>query len=388
MKKKNIFLIAITLLAFFFIAASLYVNNIFLPQKVKPKLIAALEEYFKQNVEIEKLSYGLINGLRIQGLSVYRENGSIKDASLEIKEVSFNLLALPLFNKGVIIPSLNFISPRLYIKRKEDKTFNLPFKPDKKSSQAKKWDVFIAKIRVRDGKVRFNDESIAPTFSKEVSDILINIDFNLKKKAKIYLQARLFNAAEAPTQLVIAGSFVLKKKILQAKINVDNIALGEYAKYLKEIGKAVWLDKPLAKNIIEQASTIKNLSAECELSEDKLRLKKAGLEAMGGNFIFSGLLDNFKNHKLSLNISATGIMLQHLAGLWPDLKEKIKIQGTSDINMNLEAVSDKPIGVKGWANIKNSQASTVYLESPLTNICAKIDFSQDGLNWRNLTFDY
>jgi len=388
MKKKNIF-IGITLLAFIFILASLiYINNILLPQKIKVKLITGLEEYFKQNVDIKNLRYGLFKGLRIQGLRVYEKIGAAKNTTLEIKEISLNPIALPLFNKKIIIPALTFNSPQIYLKYRKDKTFNFPLLSAKKPAQKTKWDILIAKIRVRNGRIKFSDEFITPSYTKDISEIDISIDFNFKKEAKIFLQAKLEYSNRPPDKLQLSGLCSLEKKVLQANLKADTITLGEYAGCLKESGIAAWLNKPLAKNIIDQANFLKNLSAEFELSRNKLQIQKASFETMDAKFDLTGLLENFKSPKLSLNISAAEIKLQDLTGFWPNLKDKLKIQGLANIDLDLQVFPDKPFDIKGAAKIKDSQANTAYLKSPLTSVNCDIIFSKDELNWQNLTFDY
>lgn len=125
MKKKNLF-IAVSLFAFIFISASLiYINNVFLPQKVKAKLISGLEEYFQQKVEIQRLRYNLFKGLVIQGLSVYDKVKDADHTTLEAGEISFNPLFLPLVKNKIIIPVIWIDSPKIYLKYLPDKALNI-----------------------------------------------------------------------------------------------------------------------------------------------------------------------------------------------------------------------------------------------------------------------
>src|SRR3989338_1284588 len=195
MKRKII--IAIVLILLFLISAGiLYLNNVYLPIKVKGRLANSLATLLNYNVEIEKLSYSPIRGAVLQNTVIYDKVKDKDNTILTVKEISGHILFLPLIKeRKIIIPTMHIDSPNFNIRYRQDKSFNFSriFLPQPKPKPAPKikFSFLIYKINISDAKGTFEDENYTPKFSKTIQDLDIVLGIKQLIKVSFLMDGKL-----------------------------------------------------------------------------------------------------------------------------------------------------------------------------------------------------
>ena len=213
-KRKRKVITGIVLFLLFLIAAGLlYLNNVYLPVKVKGRLATSLSTYLNYNVEIEKLKYSPIRGFIIQNIAIYDKTKDKENTILTVKETSFHILFLPLIKeRKIIIPVMHIDSPNFNIRYQQDNSFNfsrifLP-KPTPQGQVPKaKFSFFIYKINISDAKGTFEDERLTPKFSKTIQDLDIVLGIKQLRKIAFLIQIKVLTEKGGVSASVLKGDY-------------------------------------------------------------------------------------------------------------------------------------------------------------------------------------
>ncbi|MFH2138315.1 MAG: AsmA family protein [Candidatus Omnitrophota bacterium] len=102
------------------VSAFIYLNNVFIPQKLKPLVIETLEKSLQKKVNIEKSEYFPMKGFSFNGISVVNLD---ETPFLSVKEVILKLKAIPKVQKGrvainakLIIDAVDFQQDKISVK--------------------------------------------------------------------------------------------------------------------------------------------------------------------------------------------------------------------------------------------------------------------------------
>lgn len=280
--KKKIIIGIIIILLFSFGFGIIYLNNVYLPIKIKSRIVGALETSLHYNVDIQKLKYSLIRGLIFQDIVIYDKAKDKQNTLLTIKEVSFNFLFLPLLKeRKLIIPIIHIDSPFLNIRYQKAHNFNFSrifLKPAKEEKKKTKFSFLIYKINIFQGNCLFTDERLSPEFSKTISDFNIGLTISPLLKVSFLIQGKLLTEKEAISKLLLQGEYNLLSKELNAKLNFANLLIPEFNPYLKAIPFSIVsgnientaLDFKFKDNLISLKGTINTKGLE--LRKEKLTL--------------------------------------------------------------------------------------------------------------------
>lgn len=242
--KKTIIIGIILLLLFSLAFGLIYLNNVYLPIKVKDRLASFLSRFLNYNVEIEKLKYNLVKGVIIQNITVYDKVKDRENTILTIKEASFHILFLPIIKQGkVIIPIMHIDSPYLNIRYQKDNQFNfsrilLP-KPKPRQKPKIKLSFFVYKVNIFNANGAFTDERLSPQFTRTVQDLDIGLGINLPAKISFLVQGKILNDKQVITKLSLQGDYNLLSKELNSKINLANLIIPEFNPYLTALPVAI-----------------------------------------------------------------------------------------------------------------------------------------------------
>ncbi|MFZ2356779.1 MAG: hypothetical protein WAW67_03025, partial [Candidatus Omnitrophota bacterium] len=294
-----IFLIFIILVC----AGVIYLNKVMLPVKIKSLIVTTLQEQTHKKVTLGDVRLNIFKGIVLRDLKIF--DGSETIASL--KEGSCTFLVWPFFKKQIIIPTLNFKAPEIFLERRVDNTLNiLEFFKQKKSSNSKpKFALYIYKINVIAGRIIFKDSAVTPSLVKTVENI--NLVANLSLPTNIKFNFKLQIKDTIPIKIISRGQYNIVKKELISQLSVKDFPPGEFIGYFKNLGLL-----PQAGLLDAEAGIIfkNNL-----LDTDVVLLTKE-LKATNGNINFklnSSLKANFKynftNKKWDLSGRATIVRL-------------------------------------------------------------------------------
>jgi len=284
--KKSLITGIILFVVFSIVAGIIYLNNVYLPTKIKARLVNALETSLNYNVDIEKLKYNLIRGIIVENLAIYDKVRDKENTILTVKEISFPVLLLPLIKeRKVIIPIIHIDSPNLYMRYQKDNQLNFsrilspkPRQQQNKKIAKNKFSFLVYKINISGGKCVFTDERLTPIFSKTISDFNIGLIITPLAKISFLIQGKLLMDKGAVGKLSLQGNYDLLSKELNSKISLANLIISEFNPYLKtlslSIGSGAIKDTSLDFKAKDNLITIKGvISTEgLELSKEKLLL--------------------------------------------------------------------------------------------------------------------
>ncbi len=230
-----------------------------------------------RQVTLEGISYNIFKGIVLKQVTLLEEDGQEK--FLSVKEMYFKFPLLPLLKKKFIITNLSIISPNLSLTRLKSEQWNFSDIMGGESSVSRsKFTVLVSRAVISNGQISFKDFTKKPPFEGKIEDIngeayltlLASIHFKFSSK----IQQRTIT-------LQSKGNYNFLSKALTANLDIQNIALTDYAAYYQDIfpfqlnqGQTnLQIDFSLSKNkfiSLYGVSSIKNLA-----------LTKDGLEASG-----------------------------------------------------------------------------------------------------------
>lgn len=426
---------------------TIYLNSVILPTRIKSLIVAKLKEATQKEVALYSLEFSFFKGLVLRDLMIYDE----KQIFLSVKEVSCTFLVWPIFKKMIIIPTLRFKSPRIFLERKADNTFNLQeILPKNIASKEKsKFNIYVYRVGMRRAYIQFKDSRFPEPVTKEVRDLDLNMNLSLPASVKFSLKA-LTGLGNA-TRLALAGEYKIPKKHLKARVAVSNLSPKYFSEYYQNakinfceglinalVNLEVEDDMLYAgigmqnKNIVFLAdkTTYKinsDITANLQyrlkekqfgffakakvLDSQILGLGLAGdISGVNGEITFNnsgifsenlsayiwglpvqarGAMRNFAKPLLDINIT-TSLTLGQAKGL---LREKLKFAFPGEISGdgNVSVVIKNPEGrfqVTGALTMSGAAAKLQRIASPFENINARIEFGKDEVNWPRLNFTY
>lgn len=341
--KKKVFIIVIALL-FLAAAGLIYLNNVYLPTKIKARLAKAIAAAVGYDVSIGKLSYNPFRGLSLSNVVIYDKIPDEKNTILAVKEAYFNLLFLPLIKeRKIIIPIIHIDSPELYIRYLKDNTFNLSRVFSKPANpEEKPFSLLVYKINIFSGKCSFEDEHFKPEFKRVIQDLNLGVGIKSLNNASFLIQGRMLNDDKTFTKLYLKGNYYFLSRQAEAKIKLDNINLAEPNPYL------ILLPFYLKKGVI--------LNAELDLA-----LKDKTLSC-------NGLLNT-----KGIEIKKDGMVLSADIDIRPRINYALD-KKTFDYNATLK--------------FSQAQLQAAFLKEPLNNLEGDVEFTQDDAAFKDISFDY
>ena len=233
MKMKKKLLLILVILIVLISAGIIYLNNVILPIKIKALIINSLQEKTQRKVSIESLQFSIFKGLVLKNLIIYDDKKPI----ISLKEGSCTFLIWPFFKKMIIIPTLKFKSPEIFLERRKDNTINLQDlflqkpgkKPVKKPGAKPGFEIYVYKINVTDAAIQFVDNALSEPFSKNIDNLDLNVYLSLPDRVKFNLKADI--AGQTPANIKAAGEFKMPAQQLAARISAHNLSPREFWNY-------------------------------------------------------------------------------------------------------------------------------------------------------------
>lgn len=341
MKKRTFKKIAIGLLFLLMLVSGgiLYLNKVILPVKIKALIIETVEKQTGKKASLESVRFNLFKGLVLGELNLYDGQKRL----IGIKEASCSFLILPILkDKKVIIPSITLQSPCIFIAREADNSINVmklipvPEKPESKNSS---FGLIVSGITILDASIDFQDNSFSPPFIKSIETLNLSARLNLPAGVKFKLSARIKTNPAA--ELNAEGTFHLINKELTAKINLKNLPPEEFAPYYNSLGL----------------------------------------------FIHQGTVDASANLTFKDNRLSTDSILQckAITAVKDNLTLKLNSTINAGINYNLK---NQQLAYSGSADMVKTEVSGLEAIGEISDINAKINFNNQGLNSDKITATY
>ncbi len=339
MKLRKKLLIAFCIITVLVTAATIYLNNVFLPKKLKNLIVKSIADATGKNVTLESVRFNMLKGLVLRNLSICDD----KETLLSLKEGSCSFLILPIFRKTIILPAITLRSPVIFIQRRKDNTLNLQdiianLVRFGSQQQGSKFNILAYKVNILNGIIRFQDDTFAQPFVKTMEGVDITVYLSLPAKVKFRLKSHI---PGNPTLKISAlGLYQITNRELIAKVALKDMSPQEFRPYYQDSGMA------FPQGLID--------------------------------------IDALIDLKLKENIAAAKLQLE--------AKKLQIIKNKTDFTLNTVLKSDiqyylqtKQFDAVGSAQLSDCVYRGLELIGPITAISGEVNFNKSNLSSENLT---
>jgi hypothetical protein len=441
--KKFILIAAILFLILF--GATVYLNKVLLPKKIKSLIVATLTEQTGKNVTLKSLEFSFFKGLILRDLVISDSQNVI----LSSRQATCTFFIWPIFKKQVIIPSINLKAPYIFLERRPDNSFNLQdfFTPSQGPAKKSDFSVAVFKLTISNGNIVFQDNFLADKLKKEIKNIQLSLQLGLPVKLKFNLAAEL--VSQTPVFINASGEYKILSQELTANLALKDLSTGEFSAYYSDLGNLVsglinlqaqidLKNKILQVNLTSRGDNLiftkDNLKAKLNSSlqskiDYNLVTKKlafegacdirqadiAGLEFLGqvknlnGRFIFNqnsliadslrmellgvpfevklGIKD-FSTQVLNINTNFDLSILPAIAKNKFNFYLINSASGKAALTIKIQPDHQGAWGVQGSLDIAGAGLKLDKVDSPVEDISGSLEFSRQGLNWADMKFKY
>ena len=210
----------------FIISASLaYFDRVVLQKRVKTLVINEIESSTGKKCAIRSINFNIFKGVVIRDLIVSDNNIAIFNS----KEVSCSFLVLPLLKKEVIISSLRFRSPEIFLQRRNDNSVSMIDLISKNKTGGTTLKLLVSRISLRGGSINFRDDTLVPPFTKKINNLNANIYFSVPAKVRFNFEFGLQDDAAA--KINASGEYQILKKELKADVDIKDLSPAQLSPY-------------------------------------------------------------------------------------------------------------------------------------------------------------
>jgi uncharacterized protein involved in outer membrane biogenesis len=185
-------------------------------EKIKDFAVVRISEAISREVKIEKVSFNIFEGIKLEGLSISNRPGFAKKSFVSADAIVLRYAFWPLFKRQIIIKELRLVKPEVLIEKNAAGEFNFSDltqkrapakKPEKKEPG---FSVIIDVFSVRDGHIAYVD------YGTKSSSEIKNADLTVSGITLALLK---------PLDLKFSGTAAYQKKViplsLAGKVGID-----------------------------------------------------------------------------------------------------------------------------------------------------------------------
>lgn len=132
-------------------------------EKIKEFAVAKISETINREVKIEKASFNIFEGIKLEKLSVSNGRGFSKKPFVTADAIALRYAFWPIFRREIIIKELRLVKPEILIEKNARGVFNFSDLTKKKRPKAKaeekkqSFSMIIDTFSIRDGRVSYID---------------------------------------------------------------------------------------------------------------------------------------------------------------------------------------------------------------------------------------
>ncbi len=341
------------------IAFSFLLNDYILPQKGNDFIKNQLTDLLNREVNFDKVSYSLIDGIVLENFSVKAKSNLPFKYLIKSKKASFNVLLLPLIVKNkVIITNLNIVSPHINLIKKETNEFNIHdlLKTGNSQDKRKKLNLLIISLVLSDGEFNYYDYSQSQNYEEKLTDLFMAYNYSFPVSVKFKIHA---TEVKEKGFFQCAGYYNLRTKNINLGGVIKNLSA---MKLISHVNLPIKIEESAGKITTEFKSTIKKnkiifLSSKSNI--ENLTLKTQTLDIKGSLGVNSKLTYDFKDKRMISSDGDVNFKNTLIEGV-PYIKKIENLEGKTTFNKeqinfkNLKAkILNCPTTFEGF--IKNYQ---------------------------------
>ena len=438
--------IIITLVLLLILAGGIiYLNKVILPVKIKSLIVSTLKKQTGKDVTLKSVEFSIFSGLILRDLVI----SDTQNVILSTRQATCSIFIWPILKKQIIIPGITLKSPYIFLERKPDGSFNLQDLFTFSQVPAKKSDfsVSVLKISVSSGNLVFQDDTLATKFKKEIKNIQLKVYLGLPASVKFNFRGEI--PYDPAVFISASGQYKILTRELSSNIAVKNLQPAEFASYYNNLSNLVagLVDLQAQVNLKDQIlqADINAKGQNLALEKDKLKAKLnsevqvkveyslqtkkttfdgfcniwqadiTGIDLVGeiknlhGKFSFnqrSLVADSLKAELLGVpfeiklgikdfNTPSLSLSTDFDLSIFPSIaKEKFNFtlvnSATGKAALSLKVYPDEQgvWVVQGELGITGAGLKLDKLDQPAEDVAGVIEFSQQGLSWKDTKFKY
>ena len=352
---KKIVLIFLLILTFL-IGLLTYVNNVFLPIKLKEIIVHEASKKLNRPVAIESLYYVPLKGLVFKNV-VIRDKAPQTEKIFSAQEISVSIFYIPLiFQKKVIIPSLVIDDPFVMISRERTGLWNFQdlFTPPERKTSSPSLSAYIAGLTINNGTLVFFDKNISRDAIEKIEHINIHASLALPQNMKATI--KIFPRGVGALKVFADLNYDFISQDFLCQLRAENLLLEKFSGYINH------------PDLVLQKA--KMSVAALDLAQ------RAGKISGHGEFVFSAVQLKIQEKKaitLSPTISVSEIDIQN---------DQWRIKGRADIKQGQCALENDTLFS---ADILYDFAAT-YADKKITAEGNISSLNATGKSAKNLNF--
>jgi uncharacterized protein involved in outer membrane biogenesis len=310
---KWLLIVAGGLMALFAVGTILL--TIFLPlERIKDFAVARLSETLRREVRIEKVSFNIFSGIKLEQLYVGNRQGFTAKPFVAADSIELRYAFWPLFSRQLLIHEIRLVKPEILIEKSSRGDFNFsdlttsPKQPNHQLAKPPKtdakipFDLLVSSFSVANGNILYVDNSTGT--SAEIKDLHIGV----------------------------SGFELALVKPINFKVSAD----------------IIYQNKPVPVALSGKVAL--------DLNKESAALRDTRLSIAGESAAISADIENWKNPRVGFSVASRGLSIDPLLAVFAAQAGPKKAHQpgelTASLNRSMAAIP-KNLSVKGSLDIEN-----------------------------------
>ncbi|MDP8266534.1 MAG: AsmA-like C-terminal region-containing protein [Candidatus Aceula meridiana] len=209
-----------------------YVNEFFLPVKLKDIFVEKISQELNREVSIRSLQYIPFKGLIAEDI-IIAEKKPKKEAFITIKKASLGIFSFVSLAQGkIVIPSIIIQNPSVRLTKTRTKEWNfedlLNFKKNLRPQSS--FSIYVASFVISKGTIVFSDKTLAREPISIVENISLQSSLSLPRRIGLTLRVR--PTPQNPFKIFANFNYDLATQEFISNINIENFSLTKICPYL------------------------------------------------------------------------------------------------------------------------------------------------------------
>lgn len=202
-----------------------YLNQIFLPVKVKAYIENNVSTTLGRAVSVESIDFNFLDGFQFTNIYIHKKDDELTPEFI-IPQLSFNVLFADFIKtKKIVVPTIRIDAPVIPVHYKEDHTFNFSdiITQLRAPREEHSYTLVFKNLQIKRAQISIQDKVHAIT--ETISPLNINASLNLDKSVTFKISGQL---PKNKSSIKTTGEFSFEEKSVQGSLSLENINLDDY----------------------------------------------------------------------------------------------------------------------------------------------------------------